>query len=54
MKTKLKPTEKPEVKSLGTNLSEKLRAKANKHTDDQREKSIAQGIAIIYGGRDQS
>jgi hypothetical protein len=50
MKSKIKPTEKPESKSLGTLLSEKMRERANKHTDQQREESIAKGIAIIYGG----
>jgi hypothetical protein len=50
MNDKKKPTEKPEAKSLGTVLSEKLRAKANKNTDEQRAGSIAKGIAIIYGG----
>lgn len=44
---KTKPTAKPDIKSLGTSLSEKLRAKANKHTDDQRANSIAKGMAII-------
>jgi hypothetical protein len=50
MKTKKKPSSRPETKSLGTVLSEDLRAKANKNTDEQRAESIAKGIAIIYGG----
>jgi hypothetical protein len=50
MKPKTKPSEKPETKSLGTILSEKHRASANKDTDEQRAASIAQGISIIYGG----
>ena len=50
MKKKTKLTDRPERETLGTLLSEKMRAKANKHTDDQRAESIAKGIAIIYGG----
>jgi hypothetical protein len=49
----MKPNGKPEKKSLGTALSEKLRAKANKHNDEQRAASIAEGMAVIYGGRNK-
>jgi hypothetical protein len=50
MKRRIKPQD-AEAKSPGTVLSEKLRARANKHSDQEREKSIAEGLAIIYGGR---
>jgi rare lipoprotein A (peptidoglycan hydrolase) len=49
-KTMMKPKAKTETKSLGTILSEKLRERANKDSDQQREESIAEGLAIIYGG----
>lgn len=45
----MKSNIKSETKSLGTILSEKLRASANKNTDEQRADSIARGMAIIYG-----
>ena len=46
----MKAKEKAEPRSLGTIVSEKLRTKANKDSDDQRAASIAQGMALIYGG----
>jgi hypothetical protein len=50
MKRNMKQPQNKENKSLGTVLSERLRARANKHSDRSREESIAQGLAIIYGG----
>jgi hypothetical protein len=49
-KTTKQQPQKTGTKSLGTVLSDKLRARANKHSDQHREESIAEGLAIIYGG----
>lgn len=42
-----KPT--PETKSLGTQIAEKVRAKANGYSDEKRERLIDRGMALIYG-----
>ena len=38
------------VKSRGTVIAEKARAKANKYTDEKRSALLARGMAIMYGG----
>jgi hypothetical protein len=49
-KRNMKLTQNKEMKSVGTILSEKLRSRANKHSDQDREESIAEGLVVIYGG----
>jgi hypothetical protein len=38
------------VKSRGTVIAERARAKANKYTDEKRSALLEKGMAIIYGG----
>jgi hypothetical protein len=38
------------VKSRGTVIAEKARAKANKYTDEKRSALLEKGMSIIYGG----
>jgi hypothetical protein len=46
MKAPVQSTEK----SRGTVIAEKVRAKANKFSDEKRKELIEQGMAIIYAG----
>jgi hypothetical protein len=38
------------IKSRGTVMAEKARAKANKYTDQKRSALLEKGMSIIYGG----
>jgi hypothetical protein len=40
------------VKSRGTVIAEKARAKGNKFTDQKRSALLERGVAIIYAGPD--
>jgi hypothetical protein len=42
------------IKSRGTVIAEKARAKANKYTDQKRSALLDKGMAIIYGGLDHA
>jgi hypothetical protein len=42
------------VKSSGTLLGEKARAKANKFTDQKRSALLEKGMSIIYDGPDHA
>ena len=42
------------VKSRGTVIAEKARAKGNKYTDQKRSALLERGMAIIYGGPDRA
>jgi hypothetical protein len=42
------------VKTRGTVIAEKARAKANKYTDQKRSALLEKGMAIIYGGLDHA
>jgi hypothetical protein len=42
------------IKSRGTVIAEKARAKGNKYTDQKRSALLERGMAIIYGGPDHA
>lgn len=42
----------PEVKTQGTKIAEKARARANGYSDARRQGLLDKGLAIIYGGAD--
>jgi hypothetical protein len=39
-----------EVKSPGTKIAEKARARANSYSDARRQNLLDKGLSIIYGG----
>jgi len=39
----------PQCKSVGTVMAEKVRARANRLSDAEREKLLREGLAMIYG-----
>jgi hypothetical protein len=45
----MKKTTTPEKKSWGTELAEQARAKANRFSQQKRQRLMARGMQLIYG-----
>lgn len=45
----MKKTIKPEQKSKGTIIAEKVRERANAYSDEKRAILVERGMALIYG-----
>ena len=43
-----------EKKSWGTTIAEKERAKANRFSDEKRQRLMAKGLQLIYGELDRA